>query len=79
MTDTDREDFNDTMAGLLSLPAGEGLPWHVAGQKPMRAGAAAAVRDATRLGLCSQTRRLVEGLIVFVAVRTAQPAAREAA
>lgn len=74
MTAADREDFNDTTAGLLSLSAGDALPWHVAGQMPMRPGAAKAVRDCTQLGLCSQQRRLVDGLIVFVAVRTAKPA-----
>lgn len=70
MTPADREDFNDTVAGLLSLSVGDVLPWHVAGQGPMRDGAAKAVRDCTQLGLCSQQRRLVDGLIVFVAVRT---------
>jgi hypothetical protein len=69
----DREDFNDTIAGLLSLHAGDALPWHVGGQMTMSHGAAKAVRDCTQLGLCSQQRRLVDGLIVFVAVRTAQP------
>lgn len=72
MTPADREDFHDTAAGLLSLSAGEELPWHVRGHGPMRDGAAKAVRDCTRLGLCSQQRRLVDGLIVFVAVRTAK-------
>lgn len=70
MTPADREDFNDTVAGLLSLSVGDVLPWHVAGQAPMRHGAVKAVRDCTALGLCSQQRRLVDGLIVFVAVRT---------
>lgn len=73
MSPYDIEDFNDTTAGLLSLSAGDVLPWHVAGQGPMRPGAAKAVRDCTRLGLCSQQRRLVDGLVVFVAVRTAEP------
>ena len=73
MTAYDVEDFNDTVAGLLSLSAGDVLPWHVAGQMAMSFGATKAVRDCTRLGLCSQQRRLVDGLIVFVAVRTAQP------
>lgn len=73
MTPADREDFNDTTAGLLSLSAGDVLPWHVAGQGPIRAGAAKAIRDCTQLGLCTQQRRLVDGLIVFVAVRTATP------
>lgn len=74
MTDSDREDFNDTVAGLMSLTAGDALPWHVAGQGPMRPGASLAVRQCTQLGLCSQQRRLVDGLVVFVAVRTATPA-----
>lgn len=73
MSPADLEDFNDTTAGLLTLGAGDALPWHVAGQGPIRPGAQKAIRDCTQLGLCSQQRRLVDGLIVFVAVRTAKP------
>jgi hypothetical protein len=73
MSPADLEDFNDTTAGLLTLGAGDALPWHVAGHGPIREGAAKAIRDCTQLGLCSQQRRLVDGMIVFVAVRTAKP------
>lgn len=70
MSPYDIEDYNDTTAGLLALRPGDALPWHVAGQSGLSLGAQKAVRDCTRLGLCSQQRRLVDGLVVFVAVRT---------
>lgn len=72
MSPYDIEDYNDTTAGLLALRPGDALPWHVAGQSGLSLGAQKAVRDCTRLGLCSQQRRLVDGLVVFVAVRTAK-------